>query len=698
MQMRLMQAELLTYKSAWMYDNGPAVRHRVVGGQGHRLRVRRRRRPTAASRSSAAWATRPSTTCSATGATCASTRSARSRTRWCATWWPRPGPASRVLDGRVRVAHARRAGRPGGVLRARLDGRAADRAAHPGPGRGDARAGRRDDPELLVGFVPARGRGVSLEKAAINAVMAGCKPEYFPVVVAALEAMFDEAFNLHTVLTSTGGAALCVVVSGPIAPEIGMNARHNVLGQGNRANATIGRALRLVAMNVLGSKPGESDASSFGHPGKFTLCFAEDPPPAPWEPLRVGSATRREDTTVTVVPVEGPHQLAQQLTTRPAECCARSRPRSAPDLVRDRQGRPRRAVLGPEHAGFCVCAGLDAAARARVRLRRAADRARRAASPPASQLEDNAQHDMTRATTASSPRIESPDDVLLVTAGGEGAGWSAWMPAWAPTIHAYRATRRVRPAGEPLPECGPDGCIVPWMHSLMAEITVLRPDEPAPPSRRSRSRPRGALPDRPVIGLVANGKPLAKRAARRSSPTSSGTGSAARSTSSCLTQAERRLPDLAERGDALAARAHCDHRASATEAPARRAVCTTRSMMEQRGTPATVLITEPFQTVVASNAAKLGAPGYHSLTVAAPGLGEGRGRAPRAGARRRRRGRRPADRPGRRTRRSLALELGGGSRARRARPRCRSARVPAGTRAPSVPRRHPLRPGRRPHA
>ena len=80
--------------------------------------------------------------------------------------------------------------------------------------------------------------------------MAGCQPEYFPVVVAALEAMFDPAFNLHTVLTSTGGAALCVIVSGPLAAEIGMNARHNALGPGNRANATIGRALRLVAMNV----------------------------------------------------------------------------------------------------------------------------------------------------------------------------------------------------------------------------------------------------------------------------------------------------------------------------------------------------------------------------------------------------------------------------------------------------------------
>src|SRR5690349_13131234 len=109
-----------------------------------------------------------------------------------------------------------------------------------------------EDPDLLIGYLAARGRGVTLEKAAINAVMAGCLPEYFPVVVAALEAMFDPEFNLNTVLTSTGGAALCTVVSGPIAQEIGMNARFGVFGPGNRANATIGRALRLVALNVLG--------------------------------------------------------------------------------------------------------------------------------------------------------------------------------------------------------------------------------------------------------------------------------------------------------------------------------------------------------------------------------------------------------------------------------------------------------------
>ena len=119
-------------------------------------------------------------------------------------------------------------------------------------------------------------------------------------------------------------------------------------------------------------------------------------------------------------------------------------------------------VLGPEHAGFCIAEGWS---QARVReyvyehARIAADELVAAGT----QLEAGAQHDMRPAADGTLPSLRSPDDVLLVTAGGEGAGWSAWLPAWAPTIHAYRATRRVRPAGEPLPDCGPDGCLVPWM-------------------------------------------------------------------------------------------------------------------------------------------------------------------------------------------------------------------------------------------
>jgi hypothetical protein len=318
-----------------------------------------------------------------------------------------------------------------------------------------------DDPELLIGMIPARRRGISIEKAAVNAVMAGSKPEYFPVVVAALEACFDTAFNLNTVLTSTGGAAIAVVVSGPIAREIGMNARHNCLGSGNRANATIGRAVRLACANVFGAKTGELDASSFGHPGKYTLCFAEDPPRAPWRPLHERLGYGPDDTTVTVVPVEGVRQLAQQLNADAAGILKTfATSLRSPFSFQTGKGGQGIMILGPEHAGFCIAQGWTQqqvleflVEQSRVTPEELND--------AGVLLETGAQHDMTPGPDGRITSIASPDDIVLVTAGGEGAGWSAMAPGWAPTMHARHASRRVRPAGEALPDCGPDGCLVP---------------------------------------------------------------------------------------------------------------------------------------------------------------------------------------------------------------------------------------------
>lgn len=323
-----------------------------------------------------------------------------------------------------------------------------------------------DDPDLLIGFLPMRGVGVSFEKAAINAVMAGCAHEYFPVVVAALEAMFDSAYNLHAALSSTGGSGICAIVSGPLAAELGMNARHNVLGQGNRANATIGRALRLVAVNVLGARPGEADASSFGHPGKYTFCFAEDPPPGPWEPLHVRLGYGSEDTTVTVIPGLGPHRISQARTNS-AERVLRtlaSDMRSAAHFY-DGDGRQGAVVLGPEHAGFCIAEGWtqDEVREFLVRETRLS-----AGELFRGGIDVDEIGGLTPGDDGMFASFRSPDHMLLLTAGGEGAGFSVWIPthSWIrPGLTVARATRRVRPAGEPLPDCGPDGCLVPWAGS-----------------------------------------------------------------------------------------------------------------------------------------------------------------------------------------------------------------------------------------
>ena len=129
-------------------------------------------------------------------------------------------------------------------------------------------------PSEVVGRIPPYLAECTVEKVAINAVMAGCKPEYMPVLLAALEAALDPLFTLHGVLATTYFSAPVIIVNGPIAKRIGMNSGINALGQGNRANATIGRALNLIVRNVGGGRPGEADRATLGAPSKYTLCFA----------------------------------------------------------------------------------------------------------------------------------------------------------------------------------------------------------------------------------------------------------------------------------------------------------------------------------------------------------------------------------------------------------------------------------------
>ena len=142
-------------------------------------------------------------------------------------------------------------------------------------------------PDEVVAVVPPDLVECTVEKVAVNAVMAGCKPEYLPVVLAAVEAACTDEFNAHGLLATTYFSGPVVIVNGPIARAIGMNSGVNALGQGNRANATIGRALQLVIRNVGGGRPGEVDRATLGNPGKYTFCFAEDEAGSPWEPLSV---------------------------------------------------------------------------------------------------------------------------------------------------------------------------------------------------------------------------------------------------------------------------------------------------------------------------------------------------------------------------------------------------------------------------
>ncbi|HVE74839.1 MAG TPA: hypothetical protein VNA30_07130, partial [Mycobacteriales bacterium] len=173
--------------------------------------------------------------------------------------------------------------------------------------------------EDVVGVEPVRRRRISAAKVAANAVMAGCLPAYLPVVVAIMQAMCEPEFSLHGCSASTGGSAPFAVVNGPVRAQLGMDATHSVLGGTNRANGTIGRAIRLLLINVLGTIPGQLDRSTLGHPGKYTFCIAEDEEDSPWIPLAQERGVPSGASAVTVMACESPHQIMNEWTQDPRE-------------------------------------------------------------------------------------------------------------------------------------------------------------------------------------------------------------------------------------------------------------------------------------------------------------------------------------------------------------------------------------------
>ena len=223
-------------------------------------------------------------------------------------------------------------------------------------------AGTTRSPDEVVAIVPPDLVDATVEKVAINAVMAGCKPEYLPIVLTAVEAACTDTFNGHGLLATTYFSGPVVIVNGPLARAVGMNGGGNALGQGNRANATIGRALQLVIRNVGGGKPGGVDRATLGNPGKYSFCFAEDEESSPWEPLSVERGFSADATTVTLFAGEGPRGVVDQLSRTP-ESLARSfaaclQSVAHPKLV---LGFDAVLVVSPEHARVFTEGGWDKA-------------------------------------------------------------------------------------------------------------------------------------------------------------------------------------------------------------------------------------------------------------------------------------------------------------------------------------------------
>jgi len=282
----------------------------------------------------------------------------------------------------------------------------------------------------------------TVEKAAVNAVMAGCRPEYFPVVLAALEAACTDEFNMHGLLCTTWFTGPVVIVNGPIATEIGMNSGVNALGQGNRANATIGRALQLVVRNIGGGRPGEIDRATLGGPGKYTFCFAEDEAGSPWEPLAVERGIPEGTSAVTLFAGSGPHGFADQKSREP-ESLARSMAWALDGVFHPKLALMSDAVLvvAPEHGRVFREAGWS-----KARLR---SRLIELLTKPGAEIvagaggcaEGMPEH----LAGADIPKFV-PEGLLIVHAGGAAGMFSAVIGGWVRgDIGSVPVTRKVKP-------------------------------------------------------------------------------------------------------------------------------------------------------------------------------------------------------------------------------------------------------------
>jgi hypothetical protein len=173
------------------------------------------------------------------------------------------------------------------------------------------------EPDHVETRIPPRWGGLTRAVLAVNLVMAGCKPEYAAIVRAALLALCEPAFNLNGVQATTHMAAPLLIVNGPLARAVGMNGGCNAFGSGNRANATIGRAIRLVMLNVGGGWPGELDKSTLGHPGKYTYAVCENEARSPFAPYHVEKGFKADDSTVFVIAAEPPHSVVNHVANDP---------------------------------------------------------------------------------------------------------------------------------------------------------------------------------------------------------------------------------------------------------------------------------------------------------------------------------------------------------------------------------------------
>jgi hypothetical protein len=293
-------------------------------------------------------------------------------------------------------------------------------------------------PEAEVAFITNRQVAVTAEKVAINAVMAGCKPEYMPVVVAAVEGLGDPRWGYHGPATSTGGAGVLMIVNGPIARALGFNSGDNLFGPGWRANATVGRAVRLVMRNVIGTRPGELDRGTLGHPGKYTYVIAENETESPWTPLHVERGFRADQSAVTVMAAEAPHQFYNQLSSTAAGILT-----TLSDDMRvsgNVMGQPNYVlVIAGEHMRTIAADGWS-----KADIRTYVFEHTQNTVAHLKRTERLAGAVTSADETTLRPLVAAPEDILVVAAGGRAGAFSAYIPGWASRKSSEAVTKLIK--------------------------------------------------------------------------------------------------------------------------------------------------------------------------------------------------------------------------------------------------------------
>ena len=297
----------------------------------------------------------------------------------------------------------------------------------------------------VLGELPERRREITVGKVAANAVMAGCLPEYMPVVLTATAAMLEPVFNLVGPSSSMGGSAILAIVNGPIAGELNINSRNNLFGPGNRANATIGRALRLVLLNACAAIPGVFDRSVIGHPGKYTYCIAEAETETHWTPLHHERGLAEGQSAVTVFAGESPRQVRavgypEAILYAIADVASTLGTSLATGgSVGDDSAGVRQGEMVVTIAGNARLWQDWSKAQVREYLQQRARRSVADLKRAQVLAGEVAPGDETEMVSL----VPNPDDILLVFAGGEEANMSSVIPSWGPKVSCTAVTKAI---------------------------------------------------------------------------------------------------------------------------------------------------------------------------------------------------------------------------------------------------------------